>query len=105
MSEETNWIRVYTGSDFSASLLQAEIENLGVKAQLKSDRTAGLNAGFGSSGFAQVLVHENAGWDGIYGVGAYGRECQIGTYTWKITAIVLATGETKLFVGHVNLIK
>lgn len=59
MSEEANWIRVYTGSDFSASLLQAEIENLGVKAQLKSDRTAGLNAGFGSSGFAQVLVHEN----------------------------------------------
>ena len=48
---------------------------------------------------------ENAGWDGTYGAGPYGRECQIGTYTWKITAIVLATGETKLFVGHVNLIK
>ena len=59
MSDETNWVRVYTGSDFSASLLQAEIENLGVKAQVKSDRTAGLNAGFGSSGFAQVLVNEN----------------------------------------------
>ena len=56
MSEETNWTRVYTGSDFSASLLKAEIEELGIEVKMNSDKNAVLHAGFGSSGFAQVLV-------------------------------------------------
>lgn len=53
---EKKWIRIYTGSDFSASLLKAEIESAGFEVKLKSDKDAGLHAGFGSSGFAQVLV-------------------------------------------------
>ena len=57
MSEEKNmWVRVYTGSDFKASLLQAELEQQGITVRLRSDTEAGLHSGFGASGFAQVLV-------------------------------------------------
>jgi uncharacterized protein YbjT (DUF2867 family) len=53
----TDWTRVYTGTDFTASLLKVEIEDSGVEVKIDSDKQAGLHAGFGSSGFAQVLVH------------------------------------------------
>ena len=54
------------------------------------------------------------GWDG-YNL-AYGlidnrpgiiapEESQIGTYTWKIEVTELQSGETKRFLGHVNLIR
>ena len=50
------------------------------------------------------------GWDGTYGThylnGApYGIPCQIGTYTWKILVDELQSGDTRKFIGHVNLIR
>jgi gliding motility-associated-like protein len=43
----------------------------------------------------------NVGWDGTYGTNL----CQIGTYTWKILVDELQSGDTKKFLGHVNLIR
>lgn len=53
---DIEWTRIYTGTDFTASLLKAEIENSGVLVKINSDKQAGLHSGFGPSGFAQVLV-------------------------------------------------
>jgi hypothetical protein len=57
MSDDKNIERVYTGSDFLASLLKVELEDAGINAQIRSDKDAGLHAGFASSGFAQVYVN------------------------------------------------
>jgi gliding motility-associated-like protein len=43
------------------------------------------------------------GWDGTYGPNAI--PAQFGTYTWKIEVDELQSGDTRKFVGHVNLIK
>ena len=43
------------------------------------------------------------GWDGTYGPN--GIQCQIGTYTWKILVDELQSGDTRKFLGHVNLIR
>jgi hypothetical protein len=56
MSEDENLVRVYTGSDFLASLLKVELEEKGFETKIRSDKDAGLHAGFASSGFAQVYV-------------------------------------------------
>ena len=45
----------------------------------------------------------DVGWDGYYAGDAY--LCQDGVYTWKIFARVKNTTESKMFVGHVNLLK
>ena len=56
MSDDDNLERVYTGSDFLASLLKVELEDAGMNPKIRSDKNAGLHAGFASSGFAQVYV-------------------------------------------------
>ncbi len=56
MTEGITWVRVFTGTDFTASLLRAELEEVGVQVALRSDTEAGLHSGFGPTGFAQVLV-------------------------------------------------
>jgi hypothetical protein len=56
MSEEENLERVYTGSDFLASLLKVELEDAGFDPQIRSDKDAGLHSGFASSGFARLYV-------------------------------------------------
>ena len=43
------------------------------------------------------------GWDGYYGTKS--KISQDGTYTWKIEIIELQSGETRRFLGHVNLIR
>jgi gliding motility-associated-like protein len=43
------------------------------------------------------------GWDGSYGL--KGADAQIGTYTWKIEVTEIQSGETRQFLGHVNLIR
>ena len=45
----------------------------------------------------------NVGWDGSYSKKAY--KSQDGTYTWKIEITELQSGETRRFLGHVNLIR
>lgn len=59
MSEEQDYIRVYTGSDFLASLLKVELDDAGISVKMRSDKDAGLHSGFASSGFAQVLVDKD----------------------------------------------
>ncbi len=59
MSEKENLVRVYTGTDFLASLLKVELEDSGINVFVRSDKDAGLHSGFASSGFAQVLVDAN----------------------------------------------
>jgi|TARA_R110000737_G_scaffold100698_1_gene134543 hypothetical protein len=57
MSEEEKTERVYTGTDFLSSLLKVELEEAGIVTKVRSDKDAGLHAGFGSSGFAQIYVN------------------------------------------------
>lgn len=56
MSEEDNWVRVYTGTDFLAALLKVELEDAAIPVKWRSDKDAGLLSGFASSGFAQIYV-------------------------------------------------
>ncbi|MFK8039000.1 MAG: hypothetical protein AB8B74_11965 [Crocinitomicaceae bacterium] len=56
MSEKIEWAWVYTGPSLLASFLKTELLDSGILAQEKSDTNSALTAGFGSSGFAQVLV-------------------------------------------------
>jgi gliding motility-associated-like protein len=44
------------------------------------------------------------GWDGTYGTNRV-LKCQQGTYTWVIRLELLQNGESKVFTGHVNLLK
>jgi hypothetical protein len=53
---EDGWVRVYTGDDFTTSLLKVELEDAGIAVKVRSDKDAGLHAGFASSGFAQIYV-------------------------------------------------
>jgi hypothetical protein len=59
MTEDDNWVRIYTGSDFLASLLKVELDNAEFKGMIRSDKDAGLHSGFASSGFAQVYVRKD----------------------------------------------
>ncbi len=44
----------------------------------------------------------NNSWNGTY----KGKECQDGTYTWKLRfAMKDSTGATQVLTGHVNLLK
>lgn len=43
------------------------------------------------------------GWDGYKGFSM--TPCQDGTYTWKISVVIAASQETKVFAGHVNLLR
>lgn len=43
------------------------------------------------------------GWDGHEGYSS--TPCQDGTYTWKISLVIAASQETKVFTGHVNLLR
>ncbi|MDP4799229.1 MAG: PKD domain-containing protein [Crocinitomicaceae bacterium] len=43
------------------------------------------------------------GWDGHEGYSS--TPCQDGTYTWKISLVIAASQETKVFMGHVNLLR
>jgi gliding motility-associated-like protein len=45
----------------------------------------------------------NVGWDGYYGFSQV--PCQDGTYTWKISVVLSASQETRVFTGHVNLLR
>lgn len=56
--DEKQWERVYTGADFTTSLLKAEIEDLGIETKVRSNQEAGLHSGFGPSGFALLYVKE-----------------------------------------------
>ena len=75
-----------------------------------------LSSGFKKSTFHMIIFDrwgeivfesfdENIGWDGSYGVGDHLKKCPSGNYNYKVTVDVLATGETKKYMGHVNLIR
>lgn len=55
--EENNTLKwIYTGSDFLAQTLKAELEAHGIATLVQSDLESARMAGFGSSGLAQVFV-------------------------------------------------
>jgi gliding motility-associated-like protein len=73
-----------------------------------------LSAGFKSNTYHLLvfnrwgdLVFETrdpaVGWDGYEGISS--KPCQDGTYTWKISVVIAASQETKVFTGHVNLLR
>ncbi|MCF8201563.1 MAG: gliding motility-associated C-terminal domain-containing protein [Crocinitomicaceae bacterium] len=73
-----------------------------------------LSAGFKSNTYHLLifnrwgdLVFESrdpeVGWDGYEGYSL--KPCQDGTYTWKISVVISASQETKVFTGHVNLLR
>ncbi|MEY4804193.1 MAG: hypothetical protein RL331_712 [Bacteroidota bacterium] len=73
-----------------------------------------LSAGFKSNTYHLLifnrwgdLVFESrdpeVGWDGHEGYSS--TPCQDGTYTWKISLVIAASQETKVFTGHVNLLR
>lgn len=73
-----------------------------------------LSAGFKSNTYHLLvfnrwgdLVFESrdpeVGWDGYEGFSL--KPCQDGTYTWKISVVIAASQETKVFTGHVNLLR
>lgn len=45
----------------------------------------------------------NVGWDGYYGFSQV--PCQDGTYTWRISVVLSESQETRVFTGHVNLLR
>ncbi len=59
MENNMQWSWVYTGRDFLADLLRAELEDNSIHTQLKSQTTSGLMAGFGTSGMARVFVESD----------------------------------------------
>lgn len=59
--EEGKLIRIYSGSEVTALLLQEELEQAGVKSMIKNDFQSGVLAGF-SGGIASevdLLIEEN----------------------------------------------
>ncbi len=73
-----------------------------------------LSAGFKSNTYHLLifnrwgeLVFESrdpeVGWDGYEGYSL--NPCQDGTYTWKISVVISASQETRVFTGHVNLLR
>lgn len=56
MAEQIEYVWVYTGPSLLCSFLKTELLDAGIAAQEKGDTNSALVAGFGSSGFAQVLA-------------------------------------------------
>ncbi|NBP05618.1 MAG: hypothetical protein EBV15_05260, partial [Bacteroidetes bacterium] len=48
-------------------------------------------------------LNPEVGWDGSYGY--FGRDCQQGTYTYKITVKIPTEDNYKVFTGHLNLLR
>ncbi len=73
-----------------------------------------LSAGFKSNTYHLLIFNRwgelvfesrepNVGWDGYYGFSQI--PCQDGTYTWKISVVLSANQETRVFTGHVNILR
>jgi len=54
MKNETNLIRVYSGTEISITLLKAELEDNGISAMIQNDFQSGISAGFYGGGTAAV---------------------------------------------------
>ena len=73
-----------------------------------------LSAGFKNNTYRLLIFNRwgevvfesrdpEVGWDGHEGFSS--TPCQDGTYTWKISLVIAASQETKVFTGHVNLLR
>ena len=56
MKDKTNLIRVFTGTEITATLLKAELEQAGIAGIIRNDFNSGIVAGF-SSGFSSIDLY------------------------------------------------
>lgn len=56
MKDKTNLIRVFTGTEITATLLKAELEQSGIAGIIRNDFNSGIAAGF-SGGYSSIDLY------------------------------------------------
>ncbi|MFY0592328.1 putative signal transducing protein [Roseivirga sp.] len=49
---------IYEGTDFESQILKAQLEDVGIKALLRSEANDGNIAGFGTAGSCRLFINE-----------------------------------------------
>ncbi|HAF29116.1 MAG TPA: hypothetical protein DCG75_08720 [Bacteroidales bacterium] len=60
MKENSNLIRVYSGTELTVNLLKDELANFGISSMIKNDFNSGVSAGFsgGDPSSIDILIQE-----------------------------------------------
>ena len=60
MKENSNLIRVYTGTELTVNLLKGELENIGISGVIQNNFNSGISAGFvgGVPSALDLFIHE-----------------------------------------------